>query len=317
MLELNKTAFQKRTVLKVGTRESKLSLTQTKLIIDALMNIYPSVQFEIITIKTEGDIRNDIHLSEISGKGVFVKEIESALLNGEIDFAVHSLKDMLTTLPDGLKIGCIPKREDPSDVIVLSAKSEFRRIENFPAGFRIGTCSLRRAAQLKHYKTGLEILPIRGNIDTRINKLRKNNYDAIILAAAGINRMKPDMEGLRIIKIPYQIMLPAPGQGALAIETRIGDLDGFFSPLECRKTTKEITAERILLEKLGGGCKTPVGCLAQITPGQLFMASCVCNREGTVIIRKNITGKADNPEKTAEMLFDLLIKNGADKLLNN
>lgn len=303
-------------IMRVGTRGSLLSITQTNHVIDLLKKIYPHIQFEIIKIKTEGDIKNKAPLSAISGKGVFVKEIEEALLQNKIDFAVHSLKDMLTILPKGLVIACYLKRENPADVI-LTKKKDFADsiLDTLMKGSRIGTSSIRRSAQLLAYRNDLKILSIRGNVDTRIKKLLADDYDAIILAAAGLKRLNIGLSNLRLEEIPFHIMLPSPGQGAIVVETRKGKYEDFFKQLNCFNTELEVRAERSLLQSLGGGCKTPIGTLAIIKSGQLLLKACVCKIDGTELIKGEIYGSYIEPEKIALKLAEELIKKGADRLL--
>jgi len=301
--------------LKVGTRGSPLALAQTKSIINNLLKFYPGLEIEIIKIKTEGDIKSKQSLYEIGGKGVFVKEIEKALIEHKIDFAVHSLKDLPTKLPEDLVLRCVTARENPCDVLMSSGNMT---IETLPIGARIGTGSLRRIAQLLAYRKDLKIIPLRGNVDTRIKKLKEREVDAIIVALAGIKRLGMNLKDIFIQEIPVEIILPAVGQGALGVETRKEELTDFFAPINCIKTEREIRAERKLLERLGGGCRTPIGCLAQINSNnQLILQACICKPDGSQVLREKIITTAENPEDAGIQLAEILLKKGADKLLRS
>lgn len=294
-----------------------MALAQTKLIIEDINKFHPEIDFEIVIIKTEGDIKLEHPLFLISGKGVFVKELEDALIQNKIDIAAHSLKDMPTSLPDGLNIACIPEREDPSDILVIrnNLAGAMPDALSLPPYAKVGTSSLRRAAQLLAFRRDLCVAPIRGNIDTRIKKLLSGDFDAIVLAYSGLIRLGIEYQDIIFSKIQFDVMLPSPGQGALAIETRRGEFSDILSCIHSKGTACAVEAERRVLLRLGGGCKTPVGCLGIIDNGQLFLRACVCKVDGSVVLREEYRGSSDKPLEAADYLADSLLKKGADKLL--
>lgn len=273
----------------VGSRRSKLALTQTNWVIDQLKAIDPSFEFEVKEIVTKGDKILDVTLSKVGGKGLFVKEIEQAMLDKEIDMAVHSMKDMPAILPEGLVIGCIPHREDCRDALI--SKNHVKLADLKPEAV-IGTSSLRRGAQILARRPDLEVKWIRGNIDTRINKLETEEYDAIILAAAGLSRMGWTNDVVTEFIDP-DICLPAVGQGALSIECRGDDeqLLGLLSKFSCEETTKTVTAERAFLHKMEGGCQVPIAGLAKLkTNGEVELTGLVCTPDGKTIIKEMVSG---------------------------
>ncbi|ORX23951.1 hydroxymethylbilane synthase [Thermoanaerobacterium sp. PSU-2] len=242
--------------VRVGTRGSELALTQTLIIINEIKKYKPDLEFEIIKITTKGDIVNEVSLSEIGGKGLFIKEIEDALMNNEIDMAVHSMKDMPFEIPEGLKLLPVFKREDPRDVFI----SNNGRFIDLRENAKVGTSSLRRSVQLKNLRPDIEIVPIRGNIATRIRKMDELILDGIVLAAAGIKRLGLD----KLVKdyFPVDLIVPAPCQGILAVEVRVDFESEFFEiypMLLDVKTFFESSAERKIMKKLGGNCKIPLG----------------------------------------------------------
>lgn len=260
----------------------------------------------------------DVPLAVIGGKGVFTKEIEEALLDGRIDLAVHSLKDLPTTLPAGLRLSAITEREDARDALVLraSASDSSAALESLREGAIIGTSSQRRLAQLKNLRSDVQIKDLRGNVDTRLRKLDAGEYDAIILAAAGLRRLGFEH---RIDQfIPAETMLPAVGQGALAIETRADDMETirFIAPLNHEPTRAACTAERALLRALGGGCQTPIAAHAVILDAQLRLDALVASVTGDLIIRDAIEGEASEAEHAGIRLAGRLLELGADALLN-
>src|SRR5690554_306940 len=239
----------------VGSRRSKLALTQTNWVIEQLKKLNPSYEFRIKKIVTKGDRILDVTLSKVGGKGLFVKEIEQSLLDGEIDMAVHSMKDMPSDLPQGLVIGAIPKRVDPRDCLITQ---EGLPLEELPSHARIGTSSLRRASQLKAYRSDFQMDSIRGNIDSRLRKLETEGFDAIILAAAGLHRI--GWEDRITAYLNPDICLPAVGQGALGIECRSDDMETLqlLTYLNDRSTNLTVSAERAFLTRLNGGCQVPI-----------------------------------------------------------
>ena len=299
------------TSLIIGTRGSQLARWQAGFIKNQLAHHSPDIQVSLKIIKTTGDTIKNRSLLGL-GKGLFTKEIESALLNGDIDLAVHSLKDLPTELPQGLCIAAIPTREDPRDVLITGTGL---RIEQLPSDAKIGTTSPRRKAQLLYIRPDLQVVDVRGNIDTRLRKLHETDLDGIILAAAGIKRLlKPE-----IITQFFntQQMVPAVGQGALAIEAREGDntVEKLITPLKDREAEAEITAERTVLENLGGGCQVPIGANARHVNGKLSLIGVVCHPEGKQRIMETATGNLNTPQSLGELVAKKLRNSGATELL--
>ncbi len=305
----------------IGSRGSRLALQQAKTIQARLQSFSPHAEIHIEIIKTTGDRLKSAPLSVIGGQGVFTKELEEALLDERIDIAVHSLKDLPTILPHGLHIAAITQREDSRDALVLPAhvsqqRSHQTSLASLSKNAVVGTSSLRRSSQLKHLHPHLEIKELRGNVDTRLAKLDRGDYDAIILAAAGLRRI-----GLtnRITSyIPIEEILPAVGQGALAVETRTEDqrTNNFTQPLNDEPTELACAAERALLRSLGGGCQLPIAAHAFITNmNRLQLHGMVANRSGEIVIRDVVEGAANEPRALGETLAEQLIKRGANRLL--
>ncbi|QER41942.1 hydroxymethylbilane synthase [Thermodesulfobacterium sp. TA1] len=295
--------------IRVGTRGSKLALAQTEWVIARLKKVFPDLTFEKVIIKTTGDKILDAPLSKIGGKGLFVKEIEEALLRGEIDLAVHSLKDVPSFLAEGLEISCIPERESPFDVWV----SDYAFSE-LPPNSKVGTSSLRRMTQLKKLRKDLEILPLRGNVDTRLRKWREGQYAGIVLAEAGLKRLSLSIEYTRFT---IDELIPAVGQGALAIETRKDDLKikTFLSALHHKPTEICIRAERAFLKTLEGGCQVPLGAYAWLEGDELFMVGFISDLEGERFYKYKEKGDPQNPEALGERLAKHLLSLGGDKIL--
>lgn len=295
----------------IGTRGSQLALWQTEYVKHQLSNHFPNIEIQIKIIKTTGDTIQNRSLVGL-GKGVFTKEIETALLNGEIDLAVHSLKDLPTELPDGLRIGAIPVREDPRDVLISTGDLDFEALHD---GAKIGTTSPRRKAQLLHMRPDIQVVDVRGNVDTRLRKLKETELDGIILAAAGIKRLLN--ESIITQYFGVEQIVPAVGQGALAIETRENDSDieNLLLPLNDVTTTAEITAERTVLEYLGGGCQVPIGAYAQQRNDELMLIAAVCHPEGKQRIVEKATGKMKSPHQLGNYVAEKLLDNGANELL--
>ncbi|QQE73325.1 hydroxymethylbilane synthase [Brevibacillus composti] len=301
---------------KVGTRRSMLALTQTNWVIDQLKQLDREATFERHEIVTKGDRILDVTLSKVGGKGLFVKEIEQSLLDGETDFAVHSLKDMPAELPEGLVIGAIPKRVDPRDVLL---SKEGKTLDELPQGALIGTSSLRRSAQLLAYRPDLRIESIRGNIDTRIRKLNEGNFDAIVLAAAGLERVNWD--GTISQFLPIDISLPAVGQGALAIECRADDEEtlNLLRKFDHLPTRLAVTAERSFLHRLEGGCQVPIGAYATVAEGEdgegtlITLTGMVATPDGTQVFKK--TAQGTDPAALGLQVADVLAEEGAAEVL--
>lgn len=270
----------------VGTRGSKLALSQTRWVIGELEKHYPDIVFETQIIKTKGDLIQDKPLDKIGDKGIFTKEIERALLEGTIDIAVHSMKDMPSELPDGLMFAKTPKREDARDVLIL--KEGYSSIEALPLGATLATGSKRRAYQLLAYRPDLNIVPIRGNVDTRLRKLEEEKLDGIILAAAGLHRL--GLTHKITCYLPMEIMLPAPGQGALAIEIRQKDtaIYDLVKVLEDPISTMQVEAERSFLQAINGGCHIPVGAYCEVMDTSLRMRGLLGDALGEKLVIKEL-----------------------------
>lgn len=296
----------------VASRRSELALTQTRWVIAQLKQIRPDTDFVIKEFVTKGDRILDVTLSKVGGKGLFVKEIEQALLEGEADFAVHSMKDMPAILPEGLTIGAIPVREDARDVLISKNGAS---IEELPEGAIIGTSSLRRQAQLLHYRPDLQIETLRGNIDTRLRKLDSGNYDAIILAAAGLIRMGWSSRVNQYL--PEDICLPAVGQGALAIECRADDTEmlELIRQLHHHETALVTMAERAFLHRLEGGCQVPIAAYAEVDGSRIRLTGLVATPDGSRVVKDFAAGT--HPKALGEELAEQLIAKGAGEILSN
>ncbi len=294
---------------RIGSRGSQLALWQANHISGLLRQRGHTTSIEII--KTTGDKITDVALSQVGTKGMFTKEIEDALAEGRIDLAVHSLKDLPTELPPAFALAAIPPREDPRDVFLFVT---FERIEQLPTGARVGTSSLRRQAQLHAIRRDLEIIPLRGNVDTRLKKLESGDFDGIILAAAGIARLGLHKH-LREYLSPEQ-MCPAAGQGALAIETRADDVATIHALqfLDDTATRAAVECERAALNKLGGGCQVPIGALAEANQGTLHLRAVVASPDGSEIIREQASGI--DPHKLGQEVGQALLARGAQRILN-
>jgi len=297
-------------LLRIGSRGSQLALWQAHHIADLLRTHGHSVEIEII--KTTGDKITDVPLAMVGTKGMFTKEIEEALTENRVDLAVHSLKDLPTELTAEFEIAAITTRENPRDVF---CSINFASIEALPQRANVGTSSLRRQAQLKALRPDLQIHPLRGNVDTRLRKLEAGDYDAIILAAAGLNRLGKTQLVRQVI--PAEVMTPAAGQGALGVEIRNGDvatrkLLSFLDDAAARATT---TCERALLSKLGGGCQVPIGALAEVTAGRIQLNALVAHPDGTVVLRETREGDENNPVRLGEEVGETLLRRGGDVIL--
>lgn len=296
----------------IGSRRSRLAMTQTKWVQEQLEKLGVPFEFEVKEIVTKGDRILDVMLSKIGGKGLFIKEIEQAMYDGEIDMAVHSMKDMPAELPEGLVIGCIPEREDHRDVLVSKGHV---KLKDLPAGSIVGTSSLRRSAQILAERPDLEIKWIRGNIDTRLSKLETEDYDAIILAAAGLIRVDAD-EDIVTEYLDPDICVPAIGQGALAIECREDDKELLeqLSKLACVKSTRAVEAERVFLHRMDGSCQVPIGGYAKITEDdQIQFTALIASPDGKEIYKETVTGT--DPQQVGEEAAEILSAQGAKELI--
>lgn len=299
-------------LLKIGTRSSQLALAQSNWIKQRIEEQHTRVQVEIVKIKTMGDKILDVPLSKIGGKGLFVKEIEEALLSKKIDLAVHSMKDVPALLPEGLILSTIPEREDPHDVLVSQGD---KTLDQLSPGSKVGTSSLRRQAQILHLRPDLKIMPLRGNVNTRLKKLEQGEYQAIILAAAGLNRLGM---GHRISQIiPRNKILPAIGQGALGLEVRSDDMKTIqlVSFINHKPTKVAVYAERALLKELEGGCQVPIGGFAFLENNCLRLSGLVAELNGSRIIMDEISGKPEDAKVIGQNLGRSLLKKGADQIL--
>jgi len=298
---------------RLGTRGSALALTQSGWVADRIRERHPGVAVELVTIRTKGDIMQDVSLAAIGGKGLFIKEIEEALLRGDVDLAVHSMKDVPAELPEELEIAVTPLREDPRDVLISRGD---RKLEEMPHGARIGTGSLRRAFQLRNRMPDLEIVPMRGNLDTRIRKLETEGLDGVILAAAGIRRMGWASRVSQFI--PVELMLPAVGQGVIGIETRRDDAlcREAVAFLNDPVTFCEVGAERGFLKRLGGGCQLPIAAFAKKNGGEITVEGLVGSLDGRTMISHRVTGPATAFAELGENLAEHILERGGRALLD-
>jgi hydroxymethylbilane synthase len=297
----------------IGSRGSELALWQANFIKKELEKKNKSLSVDIKIIRTKGDKILDVALSQIGDKSLFTKELEVELLNRSIDIAVHSLKDLQTKLPDGLKLGAVTKRHDVEDVLI--ARKKGMTIHDLPESGKVGTGSLRRRSQLLHIRPDLIIEELRGNVPSRIEKFLKSGWDGIILARAGVERLKLNKYISSII--PAEEMLPAVGQGALGIEIRNNDpeLEEILKAIHDDNSYAAVLAERALLRKLEGGCQVPIGAYAEVRPGGLYLDAVVGSVDGTMTYRKKLRGSRKDPVKLGERLAGDLVKAGAGEIL--
>ena len=304
-------------LLVIGSRGSKLALIQAQIVKEQLQLLFPSLQISIEIIKTSGDVKTD-PLSVIGGKGVFTKELEDALFDDRIDLAVHSMKDLPTIVPEGLAIAAICKREDPRDALVLPsgrAPKSVASIGKLRQRATVGTSSPRRLAQLKHLRPDLVFKDLRGNVDTRLRKLDEGQYDALLLACAGLRRLK--LENRISAALTTQEMLPAVGQGALAIEIRSGDeLAEVVGKLDHKFTRLACVAERAFLRSLGGGCLLPIAAHAVVREKRIRLDGLVADAEGKQIVRDRLSGSLEEAEELGHRLAEQLLANGGRELLD-
>jgi hydroxymethylbilane synthase len=304
-----------RTIV-IGSRKSQLALVQTYWVQAELQKLHSDRTFRIETMTTQGDHILDVALAKIGDKGLFTKELESAMLAGTIDLAVHSLKDLPTKLPDGLILTAITERENPADALVVNAKHKDKQLETLPAGAVVGTSSLRRLAQLRHYFPHLTFKDVRGNLNTRLRKLDEGEYDALILAVAGLQRLNMSDRIQQII--PAEISLHAVGQGALGIECRRDDQEviDLLSGLIHYPTQQCCLAERAFLRELEGGCQVPIGVSSHIEGDRLVLWGLVATLDGTTLIKDQLTGDITQPEAIGRELAKKLKQQGAQAILD-
>lgn len=299
--------------LKIGTRGSKLALTQTNFVADKLKKAIPDTEIEICIIKTSGDIMQDVSLLTIGGQGVFVKELEEALLSKKVDLAVHSMKDVPGDTPDGLMFAAILPREDFRDVLV---SRDNIKMEFMPKGAKIGTGSQRRGAQIKALLPDVNIVPLRGNIDTRLKKIETENLTGVILAAAGMKRMGLAEKITQFL--PVETLLPAVGQGALGLQIRKDDneLAKACAALNDATTAAEVTVERAFLRALGGGCRLPIAALGKLDGRMLTLEGMIAAPNGTTVIREKISGPKEDAEELGKKLAEIILDKGGRRLLD-
>lgn len=297
----------------IGTRGSRLALVQAGLVKKALEENFPGLAVTLKKIRTTGDVITDIPLEKIGDKGIFIKELEAALLEEEIDLAVHSMKDVPTSLPPGLKIGAVMEREEPWDVFISACRGV--KLTELGNGTRIGSSSLRRRAQLLHHYPHLAICPVRGNVDTRLRKLERGDFEGIILAYAGVKRM--GWIDLIDEVIPGDICLPSVGQGAIGLETRVGDswTESLVKTLHCSRTGAEVNAERAFLRRLEGGCQVPIGALAAVNNGNLLLQGMVASLDGKYMFKSDTEGSPQDAKALGTSLAEKLLQDGCGSIL--
>ena len=305
-------ADQVRSNLVIGTRGSQLALWQAEWVKAQLKQIAPDLSVVLHRIQTSGDKIQDVPLAKVGGKGLFVKEIEEALLRKEIDLAVHSMKDLPAVLPDGLRIICVPRREDPRDALLTGGE---KNLKTLLVGARVGTSSLRRQSQLLHARPDLQIEMLRGNVDTRLRKLQEKHYDAIVLAASGLKRLGWDEHITECL--PIDVCLPAIGQGALGIEGREDDdfVRTLVEKLEHQETRLTVTAERSLLKRLEGGCQVPIAGHAVLADERLTLDGLVVSLDGKRYVRYSMSGPMSEAESIGTTVAEKLLSQGAQPIL--
>ena len=299
-------------IIRIATRQSPLALWQAEHVAELLVRTFPGVRTELVKMMTRGDKILDAPLAKVGGKGLFVKELEQGMLEGLADIAVHSMKDVPVDFPEGLHLAAILAREDPTDAFV---SNRYSGLNELPANARIGTSSLRRECQLKEKFPDAEVVPLRGNVNTRLAKLDAGDYDAIILASAGLKRL--GMADRITQSLDTGVSLPAIGQGAIGIECRIDDLEinEILSTLHDAETGLCVSAERAMNARLNGGCQVPIAGFAQLQGGQIFMRGLVGNPDGSVLYRSERSGGLDQGEVIGRQIAEDLLAQGADEIL--
>lgn len=299
-------------IVKIATRKSPLAMWQAEYVRDELIKRNPGLQVELVKMSTQGDKILDVPLAKVGGKGLFVKELEQGMLAGDADIAVHSMKDVPVEFPEGLHLPVICPRDDPRDAFV---SNNYQSLDDLPQGAKVGTSSLRRECQLRTNRPDLEVIGLRGNVNTRLAKLDAGEYDAIILAAAGLKRLGFN-DRIRSELSPEQ-SLPAIGQGAVGIETRVNDdeVNALIAPLLCPETWIVVSAERALNKRLAGGCQVPIGGYALLEDGNIWLRGLVGRPDGSEMLQAEISGKAEDAETLGIALAEDLLSQGADKIL--
>jgi hydroxymethylbilane synthase len=301
-------------IIRIGTRGSPLAVWQAEWVRSQLLTLYPERPLEVVKIKTTGDKILDVPLAQVGGKGLFVKEIETALLEGRVDLAVHSMKDMPAEVPPGLCIGAVPERENPLDVLISRKGHLFG---DLPKGARVGSSSLRRGAQVRYARPDITVHPLRGNLDTRLRKLETEGLDAVIVAAAGVKRLGLETRITEYIR--ETLMLPAIGQGALSIEVRKDDeaIRSLIAPMDHRETRLAVESERAFLARLEGGCQVPIAGHARVIEDRIELTGLVAEVDGSVLLRETVNGPCDRGESLGVELADRLLEQGGRKILEN
>lgn len=301
----------------LGTRGSELAVWQTEWVKARLQAAHPDLTVEVKVIRTTGDVNLTTPLAEIGDKGLFTKELESALTAGEIDAAVHSLKDMPTQLPDGLDLGAISDREDPRDAFVPHPSSPELRFSNLRRSATIATGSLRRTSQILAHRPDLIVEGLRGNVHTRLRKLEQSEWSGVVLAAAGLKRL--GLQARISELLPVELVLPAVGQGALAIEIRTDDrrIREFLRSVESPEVRAAVTAERALLRRLEGGCQVPIGAYGTVLDRQLHLSGCIGSLNGSRMVRGELTGDSATAESLGVLLAEQLLKDGGEAILED
>lgn len=299
-------------IIKIATRQSPLALWQAEYVADRLQQAHPGIKTELIKMVTKGDKILDAPLAKIGGKGLFVKELEQGMLEGIADIAVHSMKDVPVEFPEGLHLAVILPREDPRDAFV---SNKYQSLGELPDNAKIGTSSLRRQCQIAEHFPKAQILSLRGNVNTRLAKLDAGNYDAIILAAAGLKRLGFADRITQLLDT--KISLPAIGQGAVGIECRVDDVEmnQLLEPLHDQESTIRVRAERAMNARLNGGCQVPIAGFSELINGRLFMRGLVGKPDGSVIYRAEMTGAIENADEIGRSIADELLASGAGKVL--
>ncbi|MDX2098035.1 MAG: hydroxymethylbilane synthase [Leptolyngbyaceae cyanobacterium bins.59] len=302
--------------IRIGSRKSQLALVQTYWVQEQLQKHFPDRTFEVHTMSTQGDKILDVALAKIGDKGLFTKELEVGMISGDIDFAVHSLKDLPTRLPEGLMLGAVTERVNPADALVLHAKHQGKQIDALPEGAVIGTSSLRRLAQLRHHYPHLAFKDVRGNLNTRLQKLDNGEYDALILAVAGLERL--GMADRIHQVLPSEVSLHAVGQGALGIECRSDDPEVLtvLKALEHLPSAQRCYAERAFLRELEGGCQVPIGVNTELEDGILTLTGLVASLDGQRLVKDQVSGAPEEAEKLGIELAHRLREQGAQEILN-
>ncbi len=300
--------------LRIATRKSPLALWQANHVRDALLARNPGLEVELVTMTTQGDKILDTPLAKVGGKGLFVKELETGMLEGRADLAVHSMKDVPVEFPEGLGLAAILPREDPRDALI---SNEYSSIETLPEGARVGTSSLRRQCQLRRLRPDLVVLDLRGNVNTRLAKLDKGDYDAILLAAAGVKRMGWEARITELL-VPEQF-IPAIGQGAIGIEIRVNDarVQALVEALNDGQTATRIRAERSLNEALQGGCQVPIAGYSEISHGVIVLRALVGRPDGSEMVQGVISGRPEDAEELGRVLAEDLLSRGARQILDD